>query len=203
MGLHQAGFEVVGVDIKPQPHYPFEFHQGDALSYPLEGFDAYWASPPCQGYMNALSMPNVRRKHNSAERLIEPIRERFLATSKPYIIENVPHAPLQNFIQLSGPMLNLKVIRKRWFECHGFELGLMPAAQTYKNARAAGYIPYNKGETSRRNIRLHQIWTKPRVSKAMDINWMSMAELNEAIPPAYSRLIGGWLIKALERNPNL
>lgn len=73
MGYYRAGFEVVGVDIKPQPHYPFEFHQADALTYPLEGFDAYHASPPCQGYttMNLRFMGS----HNSHPRLITNVRE--------------------------------------------------------------------------------------------------------------------------------
>jgi DNA (cytosine-5)-methyltransferase 1 len=197
-GLHRAGFEVVGVDIKPQPRYPFEFHMADAITFPLDGYDAYWASPPCQGYMNASHIPVVGTRHKSAERLIEVIRERLLSTGKPFIIENVPGAPLKNFVQLSGPMFNLKVIRKRWFECHDFEPGLLPPPQTYKNARAAGYIPYNKGETTQRNINLRQIWYKPSVSIAMGIDWMQMLELNQAIPPAYSEFLGKSLMRVME-----
>lgn len=198
MGLHHAGFEVEGVDKDPQPNYPFKFHLADALEFPLEGYDGYWASPPCQGYMNALNMPNVKSKYKDAPRLIEPIRELLLATGKPFIIENVPGSPLENFIILSGMMFNLKVIRKRWFECHGFEIGFLPPPQTYKNARRAGYIPYNKGETSRRN-RLPQIWSKSSAGKAMEIDWMTLKELNEAIPPAYTEYIGKYLLEHIER----
>lgn len=196
MGYFLAGFEVVGVDIKPQPRFPFEFHQADALTYPLEGYDAYHASPPCQGYMNALHMPNVYKKYKEAPRLIEPTRERLLATSKPFVIEGVPGSPLLNYVVLSGPMFNLKVLRKRWFELHGFEVGLLPCPQTYTNARKAGYIPYAKGQTFRRN-RLPQIWSKARVSKAMGIDWMLLKELNEAIPPAYSEFVGKYLMQAI------
>jgi DNA (cytosine-5)-methyltransferase 1 len=72
MGLHQAGFDVVGVDIVFQKHYPFEFHQADALTYPLEGFDAYWASPPCQGYSRLRHLPWLKDK--KWPMLIDPSR---------------------------------------------------------------------------------------------------------------------------------
>lgn len=196
MGYHWAGFEVEGVDIEPQPHYPFKFYLADALEFPLEGYDAFHASPPCQGYMNALNMPNVQTKYRDTPKLIEPVRELLLATGKPFVIENVPGSPLEDFIILSGMMFNLKVIRKRWFECHGFDVGLLPPPQSFKNARRAGYIPYNKGETSQRN-RLPQIWTKARASQAMQIDWMLLKELTQAIPPAYTELIGEYLLKHL------
>src|SRR4030043_482980 len=83
MGYHWAGFEVVGVDIEPQPHFPFEFHQADALTYPLDGFDAYHASPPCQGY----SVCTPEHTKGNWPKLINPIRERLKATGKPYVIE--------------------------------------------------------------------------------------------------------------------
>ena len=92
MGYHRAGFEVVGVDIKPQPHYPFEFHQADALEYPLEGFDVYHASPPCQGY-------SPHTKNNSkwvsyslgkqTPKLIKVVKELLQGAGKPLVIENV------------------------------------------------------------------------------------------------------------------
>jgi DNA (cytosine-5)-methyltransferase 1 len=87
-GLHRAGFEVVGVDIDHQPRYPFEFHQADAMTYPLDGFDLIWASPPCQQFC-AL---RTREDLSGYPDLIDPIRQRLLKTGVPFVIENVPGA---------------------------------------------------------------------------------------------------------------
>src|SRR3972149_6645161 len=92
VGYARVGFEVVGVDIKPQPHYPFEFHQADALIYPLEGYDAYHASPPCQAYSRLRHLPWLKNRNYPA--LIGVIRKLLVATGKPWVIENVADAPL-------------------------------------------------------------------------------------------------------------
>ena len=117
MGYHRAGFEVVGVDIEPQPRYPFEFYQADALNVltsiftPLD-FDAIHASPPCQAYSwSARRWTEVERAD-----LLAPTRELLRATGLPYVIENVPGAPMQNPIRLCGVMFGLEVIRHRLFE---------------------------------------------------------------------------------------
>src|SRR5579884_3977972 len=107
VGYARAGFEVVGVDIKPQPNYPFTFLQDDALTVSLDGFDAIHASPPCQGWSKATSFhPEARERHAL---LIDPIRERLRASGLPYVIENVEQAPLHNPIKLCGFMFGLRV----------------------------------------------------------------------------------------------
>lgn len=106
MGYHRAGFRVVGVDIEPQPHYPFEFHQADALTFPLDGFDAYHASPPCQRY-SMITKLHGRAIVESHPDLIDPTRYRLKSSGKPYIIENVPQAPLKDAVTLCGSMFNL------------------------------------------------------------------------------------------------
>ena len=84
MGYHRAGFEVEGVDNEPQPHYPFKFYRADALAFPLEGYDAYHASPPCQFAINQYRGEKVN--------LIPATRKLLRETGKPYIIENIPRA---------------------------------------------------------------------------------------------------------------
>jgi DNA (cytosine-5)-methyltransferase 1 len=118
VGYHRAGFEVVGVDLHPQPHYPFEFHQADAMTYPLDGFDAIHASPPCQAYSVANNI------HGRADHpmLIPSVRERLLATGLPYVIENVPRGPLINPVTLCGLTFGLNVKRHRLFESNVFML---------------------------------------------------------------------------------
>jgi len=208
MGYYRAGFEVVGVDIKPQPHYPFEFHQADALTYLLEGFDAYHASPPCQSYCALKTMPN----HGIHPRLIESVRIMFLATGKPFVIENVEGAPLQNAFKLCGTSFGLMTSDKHYLRRHrcfetNIEIWLLPPCQHGKKtigiygdkARdiAAEKRHYKlpketRGEPNGIKIPLSE------AKKAMGIDWMNAKELSQAIPPAYTEYIGKYLISNLE-----
>lgn len=193
-GLQRAGFYVVGVDIKPQPHYcGDEFIQADALAVDLEGYDAYWASPPCQGYSISRSMQGTK----GAEKLIPEVRQALIQTDKPFILENVPGAPLENAIELSGMSFGLKIIRRRWFELHGFDVWMLPSPRIVHNYRAEGYLPYHHG-TSKKRGHLPNIWTLQRLKEAMGIDWMQIKELTQAIPPAYSEFLGKQLMKYLE-----
>lgn len=111
MGLYRAGFDVVGVDIEPQPNYPFMFFQADALTFPLGNADFIWASPPCQGFTAYKRRKNhVRPREN----LIPAVRERLLGRA--HAIENVPGAPLVKPTMLCGSMFGLDVRRHRLFE---------------------------------------------------------------------------------------
>jgi hypothetical protein len=103
VGYHRAGFDVVGVDINPQPRYPFEFHQADAMTFPLDGFDAIHASPPCQAYSHG-TPPDKRSNHPD---LLDATRDRLNAAGLPWVIENVPRAPLRSPVILCGSQFDL------------------------------------------------------------------------------------------------
>jgi DNA (cytosine-5)-methyltransferase 1 len=194
MGLHRAGFDVVGVDINPQPRYPFEFHQADALIYPLEGFDFIWASPPCQGYTALRHAPGTK----GAPLLIEAMRKRLRETTGLWCIENVEEAAwaMEDPVLLCGSMFNLGaqgcyLQRHRLFESN-FQIRMpeckhrQPVIGVYggharRRAASAG------GRTTR------DIWEgghRAAASEALGIDWMTLAELSEAIPPAYAHYIG-------------
>lgn len=187
MGYYQAGFEVVGVDIEPQPHYPFEFHEADALTYPLEGFDAYHASPPCQPFskLKGLSTKNYPN-------LITLVRDRLLATNKPFVIENVPGSPLVNPLLLCGTMFGLKVKRHRLFECHPPIYPLLPS---HGCRGKAGFTNAYRGVSSFRiGAKLLCVvghnFSVSEAREAMGIGWMGREGLREAIPPAMAQFIG-------------
>ena len=114
VGYHRAGFDVVGVDIAFQKNYPYEFHQGDALDYVAghgHEFDAIHASPPCQAFTNAQRIQG--RDHPDH---VAATRSALQLIGKPWIIENVPGAPLNNPVELCGAMFGLTTYRHRLFE---------------------------------------------------------------------------------------
>ncbi len=196
-GYQRAGFYVVGVDIKAQPHYcGDEFYQADALTYPLDGFDTYHASPPCQAYSRAFSQLIGHRKEHPD--LVAPTRDYLTRSGKPFVIENVVGAPMSNFIQLEGTMFGLRVKKVRNFELHGFEIILLPGK--FQNTR--GMIKDGKLV----GIVRHSCYPNEKVKKddlsvAYEMEWgCTRHELRQAIPPAYTEYIGKYLIKALERN---
>lgn len=192
MGYHRAGFEVVGVDIEPQPHYPFEFHQGDALDFLAEHggeFDAVAASPPCQAF--TLAAAGGVRKLSGHPDLIEPTRRLLRELGKPYAIENVPQAPLIDPVTLCGTSFGLPIIRHRSFECSKFFMapscGYRPTARvSHGGAKTYPYARKNWGPNWRRHV-LPEVWP-----------WMTVAESGQAIPPAYTEFIGRQLIEQIE-----
>lgn len=186
MGYHKAGFEVVGVDINPQPRFPFEFHRADALSFSPEGFDAVHASPPCQAFTAA--QPIRGRKHPD---FLTPIREKLERLKIPWVIENVVGAPMRADILLCGSMFGLGVKRHRIFETSFQRLLVMPPTckHEWPNGRPVGVYGHTgrkaTGNTSGNHGFLAQDWRR-----AMEIDWMTTKELAESIPPAYTEYIG-------------
>lgn len=188
MGLHRAGFDVTGVDIAPQRHYPFNFIQADALTFPLDGYDFIWASPPCQGYSAAM-----RHLSNGQPLLIPEIRARLEASGIPYVIENVPGAPLLTPVSLCGLMFGRALYRHRLFEA-SWPIMAPPHHFDHKvRASAAGHF---EEETF---ISVAGHCSPISLAEAvMDIDWMSREELAESIPPYFSEYIGKQAIKYLE-----
>lgn len=196
MGYSRAGFDVVGVDIAPQPNYPFEFHQGDALEYIAKHgheFDAVHLSPPCQ------SFTAYRRRGGGVGdgylNLVPEARAAAIAFGGPYVIENVAGAPLIDPVQLCGSSFGLDVRRHRIFESN-VPLLVPPCDHSWQK-------PRYKSSTGRSNLRKTVevgVWRIPLAvqQEAMGIDWTTLRELSEAIPPAYTEFLGGQMIAHLE-----
>jgi DNA (cytosine-5)-methyltransferase 1 len=190
MGYHLAGFEVTGVDLFPQPRYPFTFHQGDALEFLRRHgheYDAVHASPPCQAHTNAQKI-----MANDHPDLIGPTRELLDFLGVPYIIENVPGAPLVEPIELCGAMFGLGTYRHRLFES---SLPLVAPAHPEHTTRTTkmGRRPVD-GEM------MHVVGNFSGVEKAkaaMGIDWMTRDGLRESIPPAYTQYLGAQVLEYL------
>jgi len=194
LGYYLAGFEVVGVDVKAQPRYPFAFFQADALEFAsLYGyrFDAIHASPPCQAY----SRLAARHPEQDYPDLVAPTREVLESAGVPYVIENVPEAPLRNTVTLCGSSWGLgtddfQLLRHRSFETNwpAYADGCSHDSRpTISVAGHAGRAGRNGSGTSAER------------REAMGIPWLSGDALSEAIPPIYTAYIGAQLLDHLQK----
>jgi DNA (cytosine-5)-methyltransferase 1 len=187
MGLHRAwpDAEITGVDINRQSNYPFNFVQGDALTFPLNGYDFIWASPPCQLYTRKSANWGRKRNHwIEHPDLIDPIRQRLLASVTPFVIENVVGAPIRVDLMLCGSMFGLKIQKHRNFESSFPLSALLPPCN-----HSDLYNPWQgKGRSA------------DKLRAAMGIDWLPISggasrkagytgDLFNAIPPAYSEYI--------------
>ena len=204
MGLNRAGFDVIGVDIKPQPRYPFRFVQADAFAPPfdLSQFDLIWASPPCQHYSRASQGPRSAGK--TYPDLVAPVR-RLLSGLGATCIENVVGAPLRPDVVLNGAQFGLPVHRVRIFEVEGFRVPFELSHQhsgTCSRGEIATLAGHGAGNQRVRGaLRWRDLPADLRAKlsarnsvqgwrDAIDAQWMDQAGLSQAIPPAYAEFIG-------------
>lgn len=209
MGYHLAGLHVEGVDIRPQPRYPFTFHQADTLEFLARHghkYDVIHASPPCQVYASTRSLPNVRPDHPD---LLGPTRDALVRIGRPWVIENVMGAPMRPpTILLCGLMFGLGVFRHRLFESS--LLLLTPSHLAHGRRRigeggmccvagdGSGSSGYRRKDGSGRRVVPYDHRSVAAWSVAMGIDWMTRKELAQAIPPAYTRYIGLQIRNQLE-----
>jgi DNA (cytosine-5)-methyltransferase 1 len=200
MGYSYAGFEVEGVDINPnhEKYYPFKFHHADAIEFLLDtitDYDVVHASPPCQGYSKHVSSADSEHSNTRGKnepRLIEPLREIFIATDTPYVIENVTGAKQHMIdpIELCGTMFRLPIRRHRLFES-SFNLTApehpkcMGVAKKFAEEKGWEYRDMSVTGKGR------GAGIKDRWNEIMGITWnMTQAEIAESIPPSYTEYIG-------------
>jgi len=194
MGYNRAGFEVVGVDVNPQRRYPFEFHQADALEYLAEHgreFDAVHASPPCHDHSSLVSVSGA----DGTGWLLEATRNALSGIGRPWVIENVPGAEMRADLTLCGGMFGLRTYRHRWFE---FGDPMFPPTPYHPPHR----IPTDDhkrrtGWDAGMHTTVTGNVTLDIASTALGIDWMDTDGLPQAIPPAYTELIGAHLLEQL------
>lgn len=193
-GLMDAGFDVTGADIRPMPRYRGDrFIQADAVNFPTEGFDFIWASPPCQRFTCLRSVFDSSKYPD----LIEPIRAKLQASGVPWVMENVVGAPLRVDLMLCAAAFGLRSYRHRIFEA-SFPLEPM--------AHPRHTVAVNRRKTNRRAhwdaggfVTVTGDIGSYVGPEAMGIDWMTGAELSQAIPPCYSEYIGKQAIAHLAK----
>ncbi len=203
IGYHKAGFDIIGVDINQQPRYPFRFIQVDVMSLDLEkefpGAACFHASPPCQSF--SISTKRYRNAGKVYPDILAALREKLQKAGKPFVLENVPGAPMKNRFMLCGEMFGLRVIRHRWFEVHGDVVVFAPPHVKHKGyatgmcdreyvVKNRNFYYYTVCGNGRRWMDTHDAW-----ASAMGGLWyMTKYEMAQAIPPAYTEYIGRQLI---------
>ena len=206
MGYHRAGFDVVGVDIKPQLRYPFMFVQADAMTFPLDGFDAIHASPPCQfATQMSARWRGTGGKTDQHPNLLTPTLERLRGLPVPWVVENVTGAKrfMRPTLMLHGGMFGLGVHRPRWFESN--ILIMVPnMAPTKDPIGVYGERPDGRRLWTRQNGDMKGKRSIIRAAKSLEeaqelmgMPWADWMGCKEAIPPAYTEYIGRQLIDAL------
>ena len=205
MGIHRAmeaaglAHRIVGFDVVPQPRYPFEFVQQDALTVDLSRFDAVWASPPCQAYIRA----GIKHRDDGKlyPDLVAPTREMLEASGLPWAMENVMGAPMERQLVLCGLMFDLPLFRHRLFEAS--HLLLSPAHRSHRGLRVGDGIYSVAGWTGWLGT-----WQPGEVvwnggiadwRIAMGIDWMRRGELTQAVPPAYAEFVWRQIISAISQ----
>jgi DNA (cytosine-5)-methyltransferase 1 len=196
-GYAMAGFDVTGIDVKSGKRYPFTYIKKDFKTLTVEdlqNYDVIHASPPCQTFSITKNLRIAQNKKTDKEDLLDVTRQLLIDSGKPYVLENVPGAPLRNPIQLCGSVFNLQVRRHRLFESN---MPLKGSGCDHKQqGRPVGiYGSLNDkipggGQTAK---------TIEIAREAMGINWMIWTELVEAIPPMYTEFIGKQVMTYLQR----
>jgi DNA (cytosine-5)-methyltransferase 1 len=205
MGYHHAGWDVVGVDLNPQPNFPFLFYQGDAIKF-LEtkarfwNFDAIHASPPCQHYLSLKAVNQKLGRKQEHLDLIPPTRQALRDSGLPYIIENVMGSPLMDPVRLCGTSFGLPIQRHRLFESNQQLAGTACRHQDFTERKYWTSFRPNGEHLKSRFVQVYGIGSggKHHWPDAMGIDWMTYYEMTQAIPPAYTEYLGAQLLQALE-----
>jgi DNA (cytosine-5)-methyltransferase 1 len=207
-GYHDAGFSLLGVDKDPQPNYPYQFVQADALEFLADlaadgfrGVDAIHASPPCQSYLNLGGVNRAQGRTYDHPDLIAPIRTFLLASGKPYVIENVADArpELIDPVRVCGTGLGLPLRRHRLFESNIALMGVPCAHGQFTEPRYwTGWRPNGEHRLSTVVQVYGNAGGRSEWPAAMGIDWMTSAEMIEAVPPAYTEFIGQQILAVLE-----
>jgi DNA (cytosine-5)-methyltransferase 1 len=207
VGYHRAGFDMVGVDIAPQPNYPFPFVQADALEYlataDLSGFDAIHASPPCQDHSPLRSVAGL---HGTAW-LLDATREALIASGLPYVIENVEAAAMPGSLVLCGTEFGLTdgvrwLRRHRRFESNVFLMGAGGCQCSRSTSPTGVYGDLSRNDRPVQHSKRGDIMLRAGVATArllLECPWMDARELSQAVPPAYTQFIGEQLLTHLAK----
>jgi len=220
MGYRQAGFDVIGVDIRPQPQYPFPFVQMDAMkvlynlsksprgSIPLfmgRRVALVHLSPPCKAHTRAKHLRDAQKREATEPNLLTPALRLLEDVDIPWVVENVPGAPMPKELALCGSMFGLKVRRHRWFCAHR-DLILFPPGKCDHDGQGKPIGVYHAMNDTPQGVdRATGKWvvggstakTLKECQEAMGIDWMTWKPLTQAIPPAYTKYIGGIVMKQL------